>query len=48
LATTKLVREVFTDHLGEIIGDDGVPLIATGDLADLEADFSDELFGAIF
>jgi hypothetical protein len=37
VATTKLVREVLTDHLGEIIDDEGGPLIAT-----------DELFVAIF
>jgi len=48
VATTKLVREVLIDQLGEIIGYEGVPLIATEDLADLEADFSDELFMRIF
>jgi hypothetical protein len=48
VATTKLVREVLTDHLGEIVGDEGVALTAIEDLADLEADFSDELFVSIF
>jgi hypothetical protein len=47
VATTKLVRDVLTDQLGAIIGDEGV-LIATEDLADLEADFGDELFMRIF
>jgi len=48
VATTKLVREVLTDQLGAIIGDEGALLIATEDLGDLDADFSDELFLRIF
>jgi hypothetical protein len=48
VATTKLVRDVLTDHLGEIVGDEGVALTAIGDLVDLEANFSDELFVSIF
>ncbi len=48
VATTKLVREVLSDHLGEIFDDEDAPLIATEDLADLEADFSDELFMTMF
>jgi hypothetical protein len=48
VATTKLVRDVLTDQFGAIIGGEGVPLIATEDLGDLEADFSDELFMRLF
>jgi hypothetical protein len=44
VATTKLVRDVLTDQFGAIIGGEGVPLIATEDLGDLEVVFSDELF----
>jgi hypothetical protein len=47
VATTKLVRDVLTDQVGAIIGGD-VPLIATEDLDDLEADFCDELFMRLF
>jgi hypothetical protein len=48
VATTKIVGEVLADRLGEIVADEGVLLIATEDLADLETDCSDELFVAIF
>jgi len=48
VATTKLVRGVLTDHLGKIVGHEGVALTAIEDLADLRADFSDELFVSIF
>src|SRR6266511_1049790 len=48
VATTKLVREVLSDHLGEIFDDEDAPLIATEHLADLEADSSDELLMTLF
>src|SRR6266545_1211507 len=48
VATTKLVREVLDDHLGEVFDDGSAALIATEDLADLDSDFSDELFMTIF
>lgn len=35
VATTKLVRGVLTDHLGKIVGHEGVALTAIEDLADL-------------
>jgi hypothetical protein len=48
VATSKLVRDVFNDHLGEVLDDEGDLLIVTEDLATLDTDFSDELFVAIF
>jgi hypothetical protein len=48
VATTKLVREVLDDHLGEVVDDQGDVLFATEDLADLDSDLSDELFLDIF
>jgi hypothetical protein len=47
VATTKLVREVLNDHLGEV-HDEGEVLFATEDLADVDSDLSDELFLDIF
>ncbi len=48
VATTKLVREVLDDHLGEVVDDEGDVLFATEDLADLDSELSDELFLDIF
>jgi hypothetical protein len=48
VATTKLVRGVVDDYLGEVFDDEGNILFTTEDLADLEGDLSDELFLDIF
>jgi hypothetical protein len=48
VATTKLVRSVLDDHLGGVFAEAGEVLAATEDLAELDTEFSDELFAAVF
>lgn len=48
VATTKLVRSILDDHLDNAFAYAGEELVATEDLAELDSDFTDELFADVF
>jgi len=48
VATTKLVRGLLDDQLNGAFEEVGEVLVATEDLAELDSDFSDELFAVVF
>jgi hypothetical protein len=48
VATTKLVHGILDDHLDDAFAAAGEELVTTEDLAELDSDFTDELFADMF